>query len=67
MLTLRKRRLQRRLNLLLRSALGSLKWKRKPSKEELTAKTAEIERKKHEHESHQAQAQAMIRSYISIR
>ena len=67
MFTLRKKRLQRRLNLLLRSVLRSLKWKRKSSKEELTAKTAEIERKKHEHESHQAQAQAMIWSYISIR
>lgn len=67
MLTLRKRRLQRRLNSFLRSMLGSLKWKRKLSKEELTTKNEEIERKKHEHESHQAQTQAIIRSYISIR
>lgn len=56
-----------RLNSLLKLTFGSLKWKRKSNKEELTTKTTKIGHQKHEHESYQAQTQAIIRSYISFR
>ena len=56
-----------RLNSLLKLTFGSLKWKRKPSKEKLTTKITKIGHQNHEHLCLCKVAFSMIRSYISVR
>ena len=50
---------------ILGSLTESLKWKRKPRKEELPSKTAEAELQKYE--NNRQMTQAIIRSYLSSR
>jgi len=55
-----------RLALILGSAIGSLKWKRKTSKEELTFNNAEVEVEPQNHEIDPHVSQGMVRSYTSF-
>ena len=56
-----------RLNSFLKLTFGSLKWKRKPSKEELTTKITKFRHQNHEHLCLCKVTFSMIRSYISVR